>query len=87
MTVGMLAIEGKVLPLGILREGLAKVTLCPEGYALADAELDAMTLIVVAFACETGYVTVQGDYLVWAGNSAGQSAGTSAGKVSDENLN
>lgn len=76
MLVGILAVEGKVLPLPILREGLAKVTMCAEGYTYDDETLDAMTLIVVACACGTGHVVCDGDNLCWnSGISAGKDAG------------
>lgn len=53
--VGLLAVEGKTLPVNALREGLAKTTML-EGYALPDDELDTLTVAVAHCAMESGLV-------------------------------
>lgn len=53
--VGLLAVEGKVLPMNALRDGLATTTMV-EGYALPDHELDILTVAVAHCAMESGLI-------------------------------
>jgi hypothetical protein len=83
MSIGILATEGKALPVGVLREGLARVTMNPEGYAYDDFTLDNILAAVILAVVSTGHVVLIGDKLFW---KIEQAAGKVAG-ISDEELN